>query len=671
MRRIAAVLGAALLAVSPARGQDQGLRIEVEAGWEGSFVEDAWAPLRVVVSLPPGSPPLRGRLVCEPVPGERVPGTEARFALAPTAAETASAVVRFAVPARGDLSFTVRAEDEKGTELARAAPHDLPHRVDSRDHLVLLAGRRSGLAALAQAQASLPAAPSLRGVAMSLANRPPAIHVARVEAEEIPDRPWILSAASAVFLEDGDGMVELARDEARLAALEAYARGGATLVIVGGRGAAFWAGSGLERLLPVSASGALSSLTPRDLAALGAPGGGDARASRAELKDGIGARDLLHDGTGPGEPVLAAERPLGRGRVVFLAFDPDEIQVRGAPAVATLLARLVLESRGKPPAPSPERLVELTARDLVDRPSLTVAGLMGIAASAAAALIVLGPVAARRRSVPSRVLVAPGLAAALAALVVAVAAATRGPLEVDAIAYGFAESGSDEALVVEDLGAFAGPATSVDVELLGGATVLPLEAPKLDLLAFRERRRGLRVERGERAVVEALALPPKGFAWFRAGAFSRLRASLKARREGDELALEASLGPIPAGIALRVDPVAHAAWSSPTPALMPGSVESVRLEAPRPWESFRESEGAPLWERTVEDRSRAQLIRALGAIGEEIQVAGAPGRAGHFPRTWVALPVPIEPLARVVEAGRPIERRASLSVLLVAAEEAE
>ena len=42
---------ALLLAVASVASAQE-LEVQVEAGWDGTFVEDAWAPLRVTLTLP-------------------------------------------------------------------------------------------------------------------------------------------------------------------------------------------------------------------------------------------------------------------------------------------------------------------------------------------------------------------------------------------------------------------------------------------------------------------------------------------------------------------------------------------------------------------------------------------------------------------------------------------
>ncbi len=657
LRPLALALALALHASCSA----QPLEVQVDAGWDGAFVEESWAPLRATLTLAAGARPVRGRVVCEPLPFERVPGVAAPFELAPAPDHPATAVVTLALPARGDVSFAVRVEDEHGQELARAAPRDLPRRLDPKDRLVLLAGRKSGLSALESPFSLLAASRFQAGAANP--SRPGLVRVARVTPGELPDRPFVLGGVSAVFLEDGPGMLELARDEGRVAALRAFVESGSVLVVVGGRGVAFWAGSALDALLPVDAGGETEPVGSH-LTLLGASAR-DVPVTRCKLREG--AREIVRDPAAvePTGKVLAAERSLGRGRTVFLAFDPDNPDLRGVSELPAFLSRLVFDARPAPPAASLPVLAEITGRTILERPSLGPAGLLGLVLVVAASLVIFGPIAARRRSAPARVLVAPAAAAALAALVVLLAALARPPLESDAIVYAFAESGEDVAYVVEDAVLFSGSAARVDLELAGNASLGPLDAPRLDLLDFRERRPDLLLEPGGAALVPGVTLAPRSFAWFRALAYARLASRPRARWTGSTLVLEAEGGPLPEGIALHEDVLQHAIVWGATPPLAGGGRTEARLD--RPLSALR-TEDSP-WEQGERDAARAHLSRALGAVADELQLQGHPSRPARTPRTWLALPWELEPLAFVRSSGQKVPRAHALSVLLVAAEE--
>lgn len=663
MKRLALPILALVLVASPLRAQ--GVDVQVEAGWDGAFVEDHWVPLRVTVTAPAGAPSVTGRLVCEPVLLERVPGCDARFAVTPTREAPGVALVTLAVPARGDLSFTVVAEDEHGRELARSSPRDLPRRLDPKDRLVLLVGRRAGLAALESAAAPLPVVRPGPSVVPNPAGRAGTVRVARIGPEDFPDRSWVLGGTT-VFLEEGPGMVDLARDEARMAALDAYVRGGATLVVVGGRGVAFWAGSRLEELLPVLANGATVSARARDLGLSGSTATG-IPVSRVTVRTDLKRKaEIL---VGSDELPIVVRRAHGRGDVVFLAFDPDNLELRAIAELPPFLGRLVPTARTKPPHVRPDRLSDLTTRDLLERSPIGPAGLLGLAAAAAAALVIMGPIGARRRNAPARVLVAPALSALLATLIVIVAALGRPPLDVTVFAYAFVGSDEDQAVVIEDTAVLAGGSTTFDVELFGQATILPLETPKVDLLAFRGRRSDLRLEPGANARIPNVALGARGLSTFRTGAFVTLPARLVARLEGVALDLEAVGGALPGGIVLHEDATTHALTTCPTPALAPG--EKTRVTVDQPFAALRTwDEGAPpLWERSAEDRTRAQLIRALALVADEVLLLTQQKQGPPFPRTWVALPAPLERLARIVEGGKPVAPSTTLPVLLVATEE--
>ncbi|HZV01670.1 MAG TPA: hypothetical protein VFF73_33475, partial [Planctomycetota bacterium] len=641
------------LVATPVRAQE--LEVTVDAGWDGSFVEDAWTPLKVTLALPEGAKALRGRVVCEPVPLERVPGCSASFTLEPLRGARATAVVRLAAPARGDLSFTVCIEDENGREIGRGLPRDLPRRIDPRDRLVLLVGRKSGLSALEPRIAPRNTPPSK--------NDPGSARVARIAPEDLPDRSWLLGGTSAVFLADGPGMVELARDPARVAALESFARGGGTVVVIGGRGVAFWAGSALDALLPVAASGETAPAGARDLAFLGDEARPGLAVSQATLR--AGAEDLTGREAG-GHP-LAARRRLGRGQVVFLAFDPDNPDVRAAPELPAFLARLAPSAVPKPPFARPDRLAEITTEELQERSPLGLLGLVGLGAATLAVLVLLGPVAVKRRHAPGRVVLAPALSALLSVAIVASASLGRGRAQAFSIVYAFAESDDDEALVLEDDALFAGSSTRFELELEGQATPVPLEASRLDLLALRAPGRTLCLEPGAKPRVAPIHVAAKGLAWLRAGSFVKLGARLAARAKEDALELDGRAA-LPAGVCAIVDPANHSVATAATPPLAPG--ETARVErASFATRTIWTEDGPPLWERSPAERTRAHLLRALEAVADEARVTAQPGKASRFPRAWVALPVPMPRLASIVEGGKTLDPEATVSVLLVAAEE--
>ncbi len=633
----------------------QELEVTVDAGWDGCFIEDAWTPLKVTLALPEGAKALHGRVVCEPVPLERVPGCSASFDLEPLRGARATTTVRLAVPARGDLSFTIRIEDEKGREIGRGLPRDLPRRIDPRDRLVLLVGRRSGLSALEPRVVPRSAPPAK--------NDPGSARIARIPPEELPERSWLLGGTAAVFLADGPGMVELARDPARVAALEAFARGGGTVVVIGGRGVAFWAGSALDELLPVTASGETAAATARDLSFLGDEARAGLSASQVTLR--AGAEDLT--GRETGGRSLAARRRLGRGQVAFLAFDPDNPEVRGAAQLPAFLARLAPPAVPKPPFARPDRLAEITTEELQERPPLGLLGLVGLGAATLAVLVILGPVAVKRRHAPGRVVLAPAFSAVLSVVVIAAASVGRGQASAFSIVYAFAESDEDEALVLEDDAVFAGGSMRFDLELEGQATPVPLEASRLDLLALRAPGRTLWLEPGAKPRVTPIHVTAKGLSWLRSGSFVKLGARLAARAKEDALELDGH-GALPAGVCAIVDAANHSVATAPTPPLAPGETARVERAAFSPRTTWSE-DGPPLWERSPAERTRAHLLHALEAVVDEARVTAQPGKASRFPRAWVALPVPMPRLACVVEGGRTLDPEATVSVLLVAAEE--
>jgi hypothetical protein len=679
-------LGLALPA-APARAQE--LTVEVEPGWEGFFVEDGWTPLRVTLRAPPGAPPLRGRVVTESLPLERVSCSDAPFTLSPTPAEGSAARLVLAVPAHGDLSFSIRVEDEQGREIATGAPAALPRRIEGKDRLVLLAHHDGGLVALEgqmpPAISNPPVAPAPPGArltrvqmqllraAQSAHSSPSAVRLARVAPEELGVSPFLLQSVSGIVLMDGPGAVELAQDPERVATLEAFVSDGGSLVIAGGSGTAFWHGSPLERLLPVTCRGERDQASSRDLAFLGdARSLGPIAIMRATLAPPVA-------GTPPAQWLPDAERvvaarAIGRGRVVFLAFDPDQAELRDTPNLGPFLASLVPVAHTRTPLVLADRLAEESGRIFFERPSLTTSGLLALAAGTAATIFILGPVAARRRHAPIRTLVAPALSIALAAIVIAVASLTRGPAEARVISWTFTESGAPDAIVVSDLGVYSGNPLEAEVVLDPRASLTPLEAAKVDLLTFRGRRSALRIAPGAPPCVTPVDLPARAFTWFRASARTERAEAVRVTARIEDQAIV--LGPsTPRGLVLVDNPETHTTTvidtgSDPRPR-DPGEPVRLALASGRPLaELVKEDDEAPqLWDRPPEARARAHLLRTLALVADEIHLASPPSRSNRIPRVWFAFAEEPPPLLRLEANGHPIERTAWLGCTLVAAEE--
>jgi hypothetical protein len=305
---LALAVALVLLGAAPSRA----LEVEVEVGLDGLLVDGAWAPLEVRCTVGPDEPALDGFVVVAR-PREVVSRIEA-----PVRAEPGSTVtVRLSVPASSGMTYAVRVVDADGRALAEASP-DVPGALLMADErLVVLVGPL-GLSSLSDGGAERP-------------------RVARVSPERLPRDPHALAAAEAIFLKPTGSTaahVELARDPAAVAALEAYARAGGTLVLLGGD-AAFWSDGPLDALSPARVTGR-GEEPPASFEALF--GRVEARSipviACAPRPD---ARVLWSGSTYP----LVLERTLGRGRVVLVAFDPDRDGLRGAERAGAFLAGLV------------------------------------------------------------------------------------------------------------------------------------------------------------------------------------------------------------------------------------------------------------------------------------------------------------------------------------------
>lgn len=490
MRGLARIALAVTLGVlwlpRPARAQDTWTRagdldVQVELGFDGRYVEGGttWTPVAVTLQTEPRSAPLSGRVVLEAQPLQRVAWFAAPFELpaSPTGARTR---VVLGVPSWSERSFAVKVEDARGREVPiSVAPTE---RLDAKDRLVL-GTRGYGLAAFADPQQH-GGGQALVGPIVRLVHASDG--VGTTLRDRIPVRPELLSSLTAVILADGPGVPELVRDPERTAAFEEWIHGGGTLVVVGGAGT-FWRGTPVEEWLPVTVGARAIPITlaPGALESLGEPRAWGS-ATDAQLR---GDATLL---AGSPAHALVAARDLGRGRVVFVAFDPNSGDLRGSAEVTRFLHGILAgtAARNDSVAIPPERLARLSAQAWDEVAPLSVPGLAGVALAALVAAAIAGPVAARRRGRPDRIWVAPLLSAGLAGVVVAVAGIARGPSEVRRIAWVFVDPGGGTGTVVEDTALFSGGERSFELELAPGALPLELERPKVELVDFERAARG-------------------------------------------------------------------------------------------------------------------------------------------------------------------------------------
>ncbi|MBI3723047.1 hypothetical protein HY251_03695 [bacterium] len=696
MRATRALLAATVVSLALARdasAQTPAIDVDLEVGFENCLLDDAWTPVRVTLTAPAGSLPISGRVVTSSLALERVSACEAPFTLAPTSDQRATVTVLIALPPQkifADLAFTLRVEDEHGREIAQAGPHDLPRRIGSGERLALVVPKTAGLAALSAVAPRAPPGPP---------PQPPAsgVRVAHVAARDLPTRSWLLQGASTIFLKhdkEDPGVRELAQSPERVAALAAFVRSGRSLIVIGGS-MPFWKDTPLDELLPVNATGDLAAATSVDLAFLGLKEDPLAAAERkAPFVTSI-ARATLRPGArvqkGTADSPLVALREIGRGHVYFLAFDPDDPALRGAPGLASFLERLVRPPEEVAHHPDASRLALTSANAFFERSPVGAVGLLGLGLAVIAAVAILGPFAAQRRLAPVRTFAAPLLSCILAAVIVLVAWIARSPSQANVLTYVFSESRSDEALAVADVGLYSRDETTFEVELVGNASVLPLERQKTELLSFRSRGAALRLAHGAAPLVTPIEAPAQGFAWVRVGSAVELPPAVRVRASvspgpPDTIEVEALAGDLPeGGLVFR----AGSTLGTTTPALVlplgkvaRGETRALTIDrehGARPLaDRLREEEEKkkPLWERDGASAQESHLLAALRLIQEETTIPvsnrGGPGAPlkdeGGFPKVWVALPGVAPDLARASARGKPLEGR-SLVAYLISAEE--
>src|SRR5262249_29441058 len=216
---LAAIALVALTGVASA----QDAQVDVEAGWGGLYVVGQPAPVRVTVRVP-SERPFEGTIVLEALPGERVPRAQVRVVATPASGGPAVGTASFHVPARTDESFHARLFGPDGKLLAEGRPRKLVS-LEIDERLVVRCGASApGLAALDSTAENPRVAPK----------RLQRLRVARVAPQAIPAHAWALEGVAAVVLADGPGAAELARDDARVAALASWVRSGGALLVTGG-----------------------------------------------------------------------------------------------------------------------------------------------------------------------------------------------------------------------------------------------------------------------------------------------------------------------------------------------------------------------------------------------------------------------------------------------------
>lgn len=627
------VLAGPALAQEPSARPD--LLARADVGFDGTFVEGTWVPLVVTLELPPRAAPLSGRVVVEPLPTERVAWFAAPFSL-PGSPSGSRTRVALGVPAWGDKSFAVRVEDESGRELSVVLPS--ARGLEHRDRLVLVT-RLSGLAAFADPPPRGGTPPQGPILQLVRAGDGPGVEL----RDRFPDRPELLQGLGAVVLAEAPGVAELVHDAARTSALEAWVRTGGEVIVVGA-GAPYWQGTPVEEWLPVVATGAREAPAPGSLGFLGLPFGGGTVAE-ATLRAG----GALLEGT-PSRPLVAV-RPLGAGRVVFLAFDPDAPELRGLAEATRYLRGLVGPSRSEAFPIPPERLGHLADGVWDEVAPLSVPGLAGIALAALGAAAIAGVGARVRRGRPDRVWVAPVLAALLGGGVVLAASLAREPSHARSLAWVFVEP-QGSCLAVENLALVAGDAASFEVDLAPGAHPVALERRHSELVDFRARRAGLTSTPGASPRIGPVDVVPKGVATAQVAARGAIPQAPRARVhvEGTELVVEATgPDPLPAGLAVVIDRGSGRTTVYETPAVPAGGTARVKADQARDLAARLHDEEAqgPLWDRTPERTTHALLLRTL-AVLEPRPGPGAP----QGPLVCLALPGPPPGLAKPAAGPR-------------------
>jgi hypothetical protein len=462
--------------------------------------------------------------------------------------------------------------------------------------------------------------------------------------ERIPEESWLLEAASGVVLADAPGVRELAQDPLRVRALAEWVERGGTLFVAGGT-TPYWSGTSLEELLPVDTPGTRRQVSSEALAFLGELSG-PATVSDATVRPEC---DLV---AGTPSAVLVASRAIGRGRVVFLAFDPDAPTVRPSRELPRLARSLMGSSRGEPVPIPHERFTELSTRAFEELPPVGIFGLTGIALSVLAAAIVAGPIAARRRVRPALVLVAPALSALLAGAIVLGARLVRRPSETHAIAFVFPD-GPRASAVIEDVALVAGDSTAFELDLAPGALPLLLERPRIELLDFRARRTTLTLAAGKPLTMGPIDALPEGLSIVHLGARVSLEDSFapRVRLEKGELVLTASERPLPRGMALAIDRAKKTVSLVETPELAAHATARVRLDSAEELGASHEEPRGRVFGVSESDGERALLRRALVLLEPRIvpahPIAQVPGAT-----VWLAVPGPVPELVRVREQPR-------------------
>lgn len=312
--------GVALVAPPPQEGVSSGnLSLEARAGFDGLCKDSRFIPLRIIIANSGAA--VRGEVLISP-PSQGPFSTLYTYPL--ELASTARKELRLAIhPEIYINELDVRLRVDGKIVLAQK----VPVRCLSLEQTLVgvLAGNPSALNSLAEYPAGARNA-----------------SLARLELADIPDHAQYLEALDVLLVSDLDSG---ALRPAQVTAIEGWLASGGQLLVMGGAG---WqkAAAGFPGLLPVQPDGRLDELNDltflADFAQVEQPPGGAVLAAPGSLAED--ASLLLSHADQP----LAASRPVGYGRAMYLAFDLASEPLRSWAGAPQLLAALLEPAPARP-----------------------------------------------------------------------------------------------------------------------------------------------------------------------------------------------------------------------------------------------------------------------------------------------------------------------------------
>jgi hypothetical protein len=350
-----------LLSFSLADAQE--LRVDARAGWNGVFAADRAVPL--VVTVENTGPRASATVSVTAEVGRAPAGRQTIVLSSPTQLPSHGARrVFFVIPAPAFRSPLVVSVEVSGRQAARtgvdlwgaAAPESLVVCLSSDISLDFIGAQGGGG------------------------------RVVYPHTEDLPESWEGYDGVAKVVVHDL-ALHDIGSRQAY--ALRQWVTAGGTLVVSGGTAAVELQRSRIAELLPVEIRGLTEGRGLHGLAPLGAgsrPPAGPCVLARTELREG---RVLaLQDGV-----ILAAERGLGRGRVVFLAFDCALPAIAAWPGFASFWHSLPSGEPFADPAPlGPDPAADPWLRSSFDTPRLALPRPAAALAFAAGLLALLLPV---------------------------------------------------------------------------------------------------------------------------------------------------------------------------------------------------------------------------------------------------------------------------------------